>query len=115
MAMRVAGFTHRRARVVGTGVIVAASIFVPSPLSPSIAAKPGPPTPFDSNGYDNSFAIAQSRPQGPLINEAEASQLREFDRKIMNIIDVDDFAPEELQAAVQAGPTPADAARLYVA
>ena len=72
MAMRVAGFIHRRARVVGTGVIVAASIFVPSPLSPSIAAKPGPPTPFDSNGYDDSFAIAQSRPQGPLINEAEA-------------------------------------------
>ena len=37
-----------------------------------------------------------------LINAAEASLLREFDRKVMEIIDVDDFASEELRAAVQA-------------
>ncbi len=26
--------------------------------------------PFDSNGYDDSFAIAQSRPQGPVIDDS---------------------------------------------
>jgi acyl-CoA dehydrogenase len=52
-----------------------------------------------------------------LINAAEAALLREFDRKVMAIIDVDDFASEELQAAVQAEPkeSGAGAAKLQVA
>ena len=52
-----------------------------------------------------------------LINAAEATLLREFDRKVMAIIDVDDFASEELQAAVQAEPkeSGAGAAKLQVA
>jgi acyl-CoA dehydrogenase len=50
-----------------------------------------------------------------LINAAEATLLREFDRKVMDIINVDDFASEELMAAVQAEPKPAGVARLNVA
>ncbi len=50
-----------------------------------------------------------------LINAAEATLLREFDRKVMAIIDVDDFASEELRAAVQAEPKAAGSARLQVA
>lgn len=33
-----------------------------------------------------------------LITEAEAAQLREYDRKVMDIIDVDDFESHELAA-----------------
>jgi acyl-CoA dehydrogenase len=52
-----------------------------------------------------------------LINANEASLLREFDRKVMDIINVDDFASEELMAAVQAEPreSGAGAAKLQVA
>ncbi len=50
-----------------------------------------------------------------LINADEATLLREFDRKVMDIINVDDFAPEELRAAVQVEPQAAGVARLYVA
>jgi acyl-CoA dehydrogenase len=52
-----------------------------------------------------------------LINADEASLLREFDRKVMDIINVDDFASEELMAAVQAEPreSGAGAAKLQVA
>ncbi len=50
-----------------------------------------------------------------IINANEAATLREFDRKVMAIIDVDDFATEELMAAVQAEPKPAGVARLNVA
>ena len=52
-----------------------------------------------------------------LINAGEAATLRDYDRKVMHIIDVDDFAPEELMAAVQAEPkeSGAGAARLQVA
>jgi acyl-CoA dehydrogenase len=50
-----------------------------------------------------------------LVNAAEASLLREFDRKVMAIIDVDDFASEELRAAVQVEPKPAGVTRLNVA
>ena len=65
----VAGFSHSRARAaLGAGAIVAVSIIVPSAVSPKVTANPGPPTPFDSNGFDNSFAIAQSRQQGPVID-----------------------------------------------
>jgi acyl-CoA dehydrogenase len=52
-----------------------------------------------------------------LLNAAEAATLREYDRKVMHIIDVDDFSSEELMAAVQAEPqeSGAGAARLQVA
>jgi acyl-CoA dehydrogenase len=43
-----------------------------------------------------------------LLNSTEAQLLRDYDRKVMDLIDVDDFASEELMAGVQA----ADAARL---
>ena len=33
-----------------------------------------------------------------IVSEAEAAQLREYDRKVMDIIDVDDFEPRELVA-----------------
>ncbi len=41
--------------------------------------------------------------------------LREYDRKVMDIINVDDFSGEELMAAVQAEPKESGAARLQVA
>ena len=52
-----------------------------------------------------------------LINAAEAAQLREFDRKVMDIINVDDFSGEELMAGVQAEPKESGegATRLQVA
>jgi acyl-CoA dehydrogenase len=52
-----------------------------------------------------------------LINASEAVTLRDYDRKVMHIIDVDDFSSEELMAAVQAEPkeSGAGAARLQVA
>jgi acyl-CoA dehydrogenase len=52
-----------------------------------------------------------------LLDAAEAATLREYDRKVMHIIDVDDFSSEELMAAVQAEPqeSGAGAARLQVA
>jgi acyl-CoA dehydrogenase len=50
-----------------------------------------------------------------LINTNEAATLREYDRKVMDIINVDDFATEELMAAVQAEPKPAGVVRLNVA
>jgi acyl-CoA dehydrogenase len=40
-----------------------------------------------------------------LINASEAATLRDYDRKVMDIINVDDFSSEELMAAVQAEPT----------
>jgi acyl-CoA dehydrogenase len=33
-----------------------------------------------------------------IINEAEAAQLREYDRRVMDIVNVDDFDPRELVA-----------------
>jgi acyl-CoA dehydrogenase len=50
-----------------------------------------------------------------LINASEAATLREYDRKVMHIIDVDDFSSEELMAAVQAEPKSVGTARLQVA
>jgi acyl-CoA dehydrogenase len=38
-----------------------------------------------------------------LLSAAEAQQLREYDRKVMNIINVDDFTTEELMAGTQTG------------
>jgi len=43
-----------------------------------------------------------------IITEAEANTLREYDRKVMEIINVDDFAPHEL--GTQAEPAPQTAA-----
>ena len=39
-----------------------------------------------------------------IISETEAASLREYDRKVMDIVNVDDFAPNEL--GVQAQPAP---------
>jgi acyl-CoA dehydrogenase len=52
-----------------------------------------------------------------LIDATEAALLRDYDRKVMHLIDVDDFAPEELMAAVQAAPAVAgtSTAKLQVA
>jgi acyl-CoA dehydrogenase len=52
-----------------------------------------------------------------LIDATEAALLRDYDRKVMHLIDVDDFAPEELMAAVQAAPAAAatSPAKLQVA
>ena len=38
---------------------------------------------------------------GGLLSPAEAQQLRDYDRKVMDIINVDDFATEDLVAGVQ--------------
>ncbi len=45
--------------------------------------------------------IEQALTQG-ILSDTEAHTLREYDRKVMDIVHVDDFAPEELMAAVQA-------------
>jgi hypothetical protein len=34
-----------------------------------------------------------------VISETEAASLREYDRKVMELVDVDDFAPHELAAS----------------
>ena len=49
-----------------------------------------------------------------LLTATEANLLRDYDRKVMDIVHVDDFAPEELMAAVQAEPRGAER-RLHVA
>jgi acyl-CoA dehydrogenase len=40
-----------------------------------------------------------------ILSESEAAQLREYDRKVMNIVHVDDFEPEELMAGTGRRPT----------
>jgi acyl-CoA dehydrogenase len=50
-----------------------------------------------------------------LIDAAEASLLRDYDRKVMHLIGVDDFAPEELMAGTQAPPQAVSGSRLQVA
>jgi acyl-CoA dehydrogenase len=50
-----------------------------------------------------------------LIDAAEAALLRDYDRKVMHLIDVDDFAPEDLMAGVRATPQAGSGARLQVA
>jgi acyl-CoA dehydrogenase len=51
-----------------------------------------------------------------IISETEAAALREFDRKVMDLINVDDFAPHELGMAVQAEPeAPAVVSSVHVA
>ncbi|MEP7245507.1 MAG: acyl-CoA dehydrogenase [Gammaproteobacteria bacterium] len=51
-----------------------------------------------------------------IISETEAASLRDYDRKVMDIINVDDFAPDELGAQVQPIPqTPAAVSGFHVA
>jgi hypothetical protein len=38
-----------------------------------------------------------------LLTAAEAQQLRDYDRKVMDLVNVDDFSSEELMAGVQPG------------
>jgi len=38
-----------------------------------------------------------------LLSAAEAQQLRDYDRKVMDLVNVDDFSSEELMAGVQPG------------
>ena len=45
------------------------------------------------------------------MTEAEAAQLREYDRKVMEIINVDDFTTDELAAAVREAPSAASGLR----
>jgi Galactose oxidase-like, Early set domain len=61
------GFGHRRARALAAGAVVAVTMIATSASAPRAVADPPPVVPFDANGYDDSFAIAQSRPQGPVI------------------------------------------------
>jgi acyl-CoA dehydrogenase len=51
-----------------------------------------------------------------ILTEAEAATLREYDRKVLDLINVDDFAPHELgtQAEPVADPIPQQAARTSV-
>ena len=60
-----------RAAALGVGVITAAVIIGPSAMRPAVQAQPLPP--FDANGLDDSFRVAQSRPQGRLVTGATAS------------------------------------------
>jgi acyl-CoA dehydrogenase len=53
---------------------------------------------------------------GGIISETEAAALREFDRKVMDLINVDDFAPHELGAEAQpVSQTPAAVSSFHVA
>jgi Galactose oxidase-like, Early set domain len=61
------GFSRRRAgALVGAGIL-GVTLLATSTSPPRASAKPPPPILFDSNGRDDSFAIAQSRPIGPVI------------------------------------------------
>ena len=53
--------------------------------------------------------ITQSLALG-LITETEAAMLREYDRKVMDLINVDDFAPHELGVSTQPAPVGAETA-----
>jgi acyl-CoA dehydrogenase len=48
-----------------------------------------------------------------LIGTEEATLLRDYDRKVMEIVRVDDFASDELMAAVQAEPKGSETRRLH--
>ena len=53
--------------------------------------------------------ISQALTAG-IISETEAAMLRDYDRKVMDIINVDDFAPNELGVQAQATPQAAQPA-----
>ena len=61
------GFSRRRARALGAATIVGVAVLATSAAPPRAVAQPVPPILFDSNGRDDSFAVAQSRPVGPVI------------------------------------------------
>jgi acyl-CoA dehydrogenase len=50
--------------------------------------------------------VAQAEASG-LLSAAEAQLLRDYDRKVMDIVNVDDFTTEELMAGLQATASPA--------
>jgi acyl-CoA dehydrogenase len=50
-----------------------------------------------------------------LLDAREAETLRQYDRKVMEIVHVDDFTTEELMAAVQAEPAGVASRRLQLA
>ena len=60
---------RRRAAFMYAGAVVAATIIIPA--SGGLPAGADPLPPFDSNGLDDSFEIARSRPQGPVITGPE--------------------------------------------
>ena len=62
-----AGFRGWTSVVVALGAIGAVTVITQSANAPLVIADPLPPVPFDANGYDDGFAIAQSREQGPVI------------------------------------------------
>ena len=66
-------FRFRRTRAaLYTGVIVAGLILVPSAGGRPLQAVPLGA--FDSNGLDDSFLVAQSRPEGPVITASTDTQ-----------------------------------------
>lgn len=50
-----------------------------------------------------------------IINEAEAAKLRDYDHKVMDIINVDDFAPHELGTQAEPVPLPSARSSMHVA
>ena len=50
-----------------------------------------------------------------IISETEAAALRDYDRKVMDLIHVDDFAPHELGTQVQPVPQAAPRSSAHVA
>ncbi len=50
-----------------------------------------------------------------IVSEAEAARLREYDRKVMELIEVDDFAPEDIGTEGQSRTQPAAWSGAYVA
>jgi acyl-CoA dehydrogenase len=56
--------------------------------------------------------IAQALAAG-IISETEAAALRDYDRKVMDLINVDDFAPNELGAQAQPAPQTSTAASTF--
>jgi hypothetical protein len=73
--MGVAGFRRGwTSVVVALGAIGAVTVVTQSANAPLVIADPTPPVPFDANGYDDSFAVAQSRDQGPVISGKAATR-----------------------------------------
>jgi hypothetical protein len=54
------------------------------------------------SALDTPGQIAQARELG-IISETEAAALREYDRKVMELINVDDFDSHELAAHAEGG------------
>ena len=72
---------HRRARAAfGMVAILVGVVAVPTAGPPVALAELERRVPFDSNGQDDSFAVAMSRPQGPLIGGPEELELQSRSR-----------------------------------